>query len=59
MQTGRMKELTEPRVIEAERAASGVLITFNDGSCALYSAGLLRDVFGMAEEIPDDLPDEE
>jgi hypothetical protein len=44
-------EPTSPSVIEAERYEGGVLITFDDGKCAAYSASLLRAVFDQAREI--------
>ena len=39
------------RVRSAERVSKGVIITFDDGKSALYSASLLRDMFSQAAEL--------
>jgi len=39
------------RIVEAERLDGGVLITFEDGKCARYSASLLHAMFSQAEEV--------
>ena len=44
----------EQRIVEAERTASGILITFQNGETALYSPQLLWSMFQMAEKIPED-----
>ena len=46
-----MKIQSEVRVRSAERVSRGLIITFDDGKCALYSAALLRDAFPQAEEL--------
>jgi hypothetical protein len=43
-----------PRVLSADRASGGVIITFDDGKCAVYSASLLHATLGQAELIPDE-----
>ena len=42
-----------PRITHAERLKTGVIITFEDGKCALYSAALLHSVLSQAEELMD------
>ena len=39
------------RVRSAERVSKGVIITFDDGKSALYSASLLREMFSQAAEL--------
>ena len=39
------------QILVAERLAEGVLITFEDGKCALYSANLLHEHFAEAQEV--------
>jgi hypothetical protein len=48
-----------PRVTYAERLNGGVIITFDDGKCALYSAALLHETFTQAENVPDEVEDED
>jgi hypothetical protein len=48
-----MEPTAAPRVIYAERLNGGVIITFDDGKCALYSASLLHVTFSQAEEVKD------
>ena len=46
--------IPSPRVSPVESADvmhGKVLITFSDGSCAVYSAELLQEVFHKAEEV--------
>ena len=40
-----------PRVISADRIDGGLIITFDDGRCAVYSASLLLTTFAQAEEV--------
>jgi hypothetical protein len=40
-----------PRIIEAERMEDGVIITFDDGKCAVYSTSLLHDTLPQAEAV--------
>jgi hypothetical protein len=42
---------TVPRVAETQRMDGGVIITFDDGKCAIYSAALLRATFSQAKEV--------
>jgi hypothetical protein len=49
----------EFRIVEAERMASGILITFQNGEAALYSSQLLWSMFEMAEKIPEDIPEDD
>jgi hypothetical protein len=47
-----------PRVVFAERLDGGVVVTFEDGKCALYSAALLYLQLDQAQILldePDDL----
>jgi hypothetical protein len=39
------------RVRSAERVSKDVIITFDDGKSALYSASLLRDMSSQAAEL--------
>jgi len=45
-----------PRIVEAERMEDGVIITFDDGKCAVYPASLLYDVLPEAEAANDPVP---
>jgi hypothetical protein len=53
-----MEELTGSRVVEAERTFRGLLILFEDGKRALYSFRLLREMYEMAEKLPETEPEE-
>ncbi len=46
-----MTALTGPRITNAEKLENSILITFDDGRCALYSALLLHDKISEAREI--------
>ena len=46
-----METQPAPCVISADRIGRGVVITFDDGKCALYSSDLLRRMFLQAEEL--------
>jgi hypothetical protein len=46
-----METNLKPRIIDAERLRDGVVITFEDGKSALYSASLLQSFFSQAEEM--------
>jgi hypothetical protein len=48
-----------PRIIEALRLRDGVVITFEDGKCALYTAALLYALFPKADELIHDPNDED
>jgi hypothetical protein len=52
--TVTMKTDPQPRIIYAERLGDGVVITFEDGKTAVYSAALLRSIFTQASELHDD-----
>jgi hypothetical protein len=45
-----------PRVLSAERLERGVIIDFEDGKSAVYSASLLYSVLPRAERLPDNTP---
>jgi len=38
-------------VVEVDRLEGGVIVTFDDGKSAFYSAALLRDVLPQAKEV--------
>jgi len=49
-----------PCIIFAERLSGGVVIAFDDGRCALFSASLLYTTIPQAEDLTDlPNPDEE
>jgi hypothetical protein len=48
-----MEHKPKIRVRSAERVSRGLIITFDDGKSALYSASLLRDTFLQTEELTD------
>jgi hypothetical protein len=48
-----MENKPKIRLRSAERVSGGLIITFDDGKSALYSASLLRDTFLQAEELTD------
>jgi hypothetical protein len=52
--TLQMENAPQPRVIDAERLEDGVIITFEDGKTAVYSATLLRSIFYEAKELHPD-----
>jgi hypothetical protein len=53
-----MKDLKAiPRIIEALRLRDGVVITFEDGKWALYTAALLYAMFPNADELIQDMND--
>ena len=43
----------EPRITYVERMSGGVVVTFEDGRCAVYSAALLNATFSQAEDLTD------
>jgi hypothetical protein len=49
-----MKDCPNPRVIEAERMAGGIFMTFDDGKSAVFPASLLREILSQAKEIVDE-----
>ncbi len=50
---------SEPRIVYAERLGGGVIITFDDGKCAAYSALLLHNTLPQATEVIDSDTEEE
>ena len=48
-----------PRIIEALRMRDGVIITFADGKSALYTAALLYAMFPNADELIQDMSDQD
>ena len=46
-----MEAESTSRVVHVDRFDGGVLITFDDGKSAAYSASLLRAMFDKAQEI--------
>jgi hypothetical protein len=53
-----MEDKPIPRIIEASRLKDGVLITFEDGRCAVYSTAFLDAMFPNADELMQDVNDE-
>ena len=54
-----MDSLATRRITSAERLHGGVVISFDDGMCALFSASLLHATLSQAEDLsklpnPDD-----
>ena len=47
-----------PRIVYADRLANGIVIAFENGKCAFYSASLLHETFHDAEPVNDDEPEE-
>ena len=48
-----------PRILYADRLNGGVIITFDDGKCAVYSAALLHATLPQAEQVFEPDPEEE
>ena len=48
-----------PHITHVERLTDAVIITFDDGRCALYSASLLNSIYPQAEPLLDDSADED
>jgi hypothetical protein len=44
---------TDSRIISADRTSSGIIVTFEDGKSAIYSATLRRAMFSQAQELLD------
>jgi hypothetical protein len=49
MYSSDMENSSQPRIIYAERWGDGVIITFDDGKSAIYSAALLYATFSQAK----------
>ena len=54
-----MKDQEEPHVVSADRLDGSIIITFNDGRCAIYSSALLYATLPQAEELYDLVLDNE
>ena len=48
-----------PRLVEALRLKDGIVITFADGKCALYSTALLYAMLPTVDEAIEDLSDQD
>jgi hypothetical protein len=48
-----------PRIIEALRSSRGVIITFEDGKFAEYTSALLYAVLPNADELMQDMNDQD
>jgi hypothetical protein len=48
-----MKDAAPPRIAFVDRVEDGVVITFDDGRCAIYSSTLLRQYLAQAKEVAD------
>jgi hypothetical protein len=46
-----MKARPTPRIVSADLLNGSILIAFDDGTCALYSAELLQATLPQAEQI--------
>ena len=53
-----MEMHSDPRVLSADRTDNGVVVVFDDGKCAFYSALLLHATLPQAKEIPEDGEDD-
>lgn len=42
---------TAPRILSAEKLANAVMVTFDDGICAVFSAALLYDSLTQADSV--------
>ncbi len=49
-----MEAHSEPRILSADRLDNSVLIAFDDGRCAVYSAALLYATLSQADEVSAD-----
>jgi hypothetical protein len=45
---------TTPRIVSADRLDGGIIVTFADDRCALYSAALLSEIFARARDLTDE-----
>jgi hypothetical protein len=52
-----MAEHPESRVVFSDRIDGGMIISFDDGTTAYYSAALLRAVLPQAQMLPSDSED--
>lgn len=42
-----------PKIISADRLEGGVIVSFEDGRCAIYSAALMYATLSQAREVTD------
>jgi hypothetical protein len=49
--TPKMETTPDRRILAAERLSVGVVITFDNGECAIYSAALLYSMFREAYRV--------
>jgi hypothetical protein len=52
-----MNPHSDPRILSTEKYENAVLVTFEDGQCALYSASLLHATLPQAEQLADEEKD--
>jgi hypothetical protein len=48
-----MEPQAKPHIVSADRLGSGLIITFDDGKCGLYSTDLLYAILPQAQEVSD------
>jgi hypothetical protein len=49
-----MNTSTAPRIISVDRTSRGIIVTFEDGKCALYAASFLYSKLPYAETVYND-----
>ena len=49
-----MEEHFKPRIIFSDRMDNGMVVGFDDGKSAYYSAALLHDTLAQAQMMPSD-----
>jgi hypothetical protein len=52
MPSFRMDIRPEPRIVSCDRMDSGIVVSFDDGKTALYSAALLHATLPQARAMP-------
>ena len=52
MSSSSMDARPEPRIVSSDRMDSGIVVSFDDGKTALYSAALLHATLPQARPIP-------
>jgi hypothetical protein len=50
-----MERPSEPYILAADKLANSLLITFEDGKCAVFSASLLYATLPLAQKVENDL----
>jgi hypothetical protein len=48
----------EPRIVSCDRMDNGIVVSFDDGKTALYSAALLHATLPQARAMPSDSEDD-